>query len=174
VGRLAPRASVTLGCIQAISAGKGPLNNCQKAMVLCSILAALLEALFEETIKGPPPPPPPHAHVHTPCQARGGGRGARKIGRAGGGGGLGVCFFFSASRGGFFGETSKGPPPPPSSSSDLPLPSSCRKVTHLSRVPNVRFLLCPQEPEDIFVDQSHRIASRVPPRTCTSAECRRI
>jgi len=49
---------VTLGCIQAISAGKGPLNNCQKAMVLCSILAALLEALFEETIKGTPPPPP--------------------------------------------------------------------------------------------------------------------
>jgi len=33
VGRLAPRASVTLGRIQAISAGKGPLNNCQKAML---------------------------------------------------------------------------------------------------------------------------------------------
>jgi len=33
VGRLAPRASVTLGRIQAISAGKGPLNNCQKDML---------------------------------------------------------------------------------------------------------------------------------------------
>jgi len=33
VGRLAPRASVTLGRIQAISAGEGPLNNCQKAML---------------------------------------------------------------------------------------------------------------------------------------------
>jgi len=33
VGRLAPRASVTLGRIQAISAGKGPFNNCQKAML---------------------------------------------------------------------------------------------------------------------------------------------
>jgi len=33
VGRLAHRASVTLGRIQAISAGKGPLNNCQKAML---------------------------------------------------------------------------------------------------------------------------------------------
>ena len=33
VGRLAPRAFVTLGRIQAISADKGPLNNCQKAML---------------------------------------------------------------------------------------------------------------------------------------------
>jgi len=33
VGRLAPRASVTFGCIPAISAGDGPLNNCQKAMI---------------------------------------------------------------------------------------------------------------------------------------------
>jgi len=33
VGRLAPRASVTFGRIQAFSAGKGALNNCQKAML---------------------------------------------------------------------------------------------------------------------------------------------
>ena len=33
MGRLAPRASVTLGRIQAISAGKSPLFNCHKAMI---------------------------------------------------------------------------------------------------------------------------------------------
>jgi len=33
VGRLASHASVTFGRIQAISAGKGPLNICQKAML---------------------------------------------------------------------------------------------------------------------------------------------
>jgi len=66
------------------------------------------------------------------------------------------------------------PPPPSSNASESPMPSSCRKMAHLSRVPNARLLVSPQEAQEVLVHQSHRIACRVPPLNGTATKYRRI
>jgi len=62
----------------------------------------------------------------------------------------------------------------PLNASESPMPSSCRQMAHLSRVRSARLLVSPQEAQEDFVHQSHRIACRCPPLNGTATEHRRI
>jgi len=77
-----------------------------------------------------------------------------------------LCWIVAENREALFGEIMTWypppPPPPPLNASESPMPSSCRQMAHLSRVRSARLLVSPQEAQDDFLDQSHRIACRCP------------
>jgi len=61
-----------------------------------------------------------------------------------------LCWIVAENREALFVETMTWYPPPPPNASSSPMPSSFRKMAHLSRVRNARLLVSPQKAQEVW------------------------